>query len=195
MTPRRAALIIGWVGSCLVAVATISASGPVGIYGLIERVVFEPSESAAERVQLWGAFAYADGGAGKAGAASVARKGFMYFRLDPSATPAQRQIVRVEWADLKSVAGKGQAVAFGNWGYIGGFGGLDPGVRGGGPPYILEMYPGHGEQTDMRVRPASETPANPAVYQTNAGIVKLTEANHAAVIKALKESLARPGLE
>ena len=177
------------LGGCLLAVATLSASGPVGIYGLIERVVFEPNEAAAERVQLWGAFAYAEGGASKAGAASVARKGFMYFRLDPSANAAQQGVVRAEWADLKSVAGKGQAVGFGNWFYIGGFGGLDPSVRTSGPPYILEIYPNRGEQTDMRVRPATETPANPAVYQTNTGVVKINETSHPTVIKSLKEAI------
>jgi hypothetical protein len=54
---------------------------------------------------------------------SAARRGYLYFRLDPSATAAQRETVRTEWADLNAVAGKGQVVGFGNWGYIGGFSG------------------------------------------------------------------------
>ena len=41
-----------------------SASGPVGIYGIVQRVVFEPSERAPERLQVWGAFAYAELGRG-----------------------------------------------------------------------------------------------------------------------------------
>jgi len=39
------------------------ASGPVGFYAVIEKVVFEPDEKAPERMQLWGAFAVVDGGA------------------------------------------------------------------------------------------------------------------------------------
>ena len=45
--------------------------------------------------------------------------------------------------------------------------------------------------TDIRVRPAAEPPANPAVYQTNAGVVKISDqGNHAAIVKQLKEALA-----
>jgi hypothetical protein len=179
------------LGSLLLGVAALSASGPIGIFGVVEKVVFEPGEANAERVQVWGAFAYVDGGPSRALAASPARRGYLYFRLDPSAAPAQRDAIRTEWADLKSVAGTGQAVGFGNWGYIGAFGSLDPSTRSNMPPYILEMYPGRGETTDMRVRPASEPPAAPAVYQTNAGVVKISDqGNHAAIVKLLKDALA-----
>ena len=188
---RPATLVVLW--SLMFGVASLSASGPIGFFGLIEKVVFEPAEAAAERVQVWGAFAYVDGGPNRALAASVARRGYLYFRLDQSFTPAQREPIRTEWADLKAVAGTGQVVGFGNWGYIGGFGSLDPSVRSNMPGYILEMYPGRGETTDMRVRPASEPPSNPAVYQTNAGVVKISDqGNHAAIVKALKDALAAP---
>jgi len=172
-------------------ISAVSASGPIGVFGLIDKVVYEPAKANAERVQVWGAFAYVEGGLAQASAASPARRGYLYFRLDPSATAAQRETVRTEWLDLEAVAGKSQAVGFGNWGYIGGFGGLDPAVKSAAPPYILEMYPGRGETTDMRVRPAAEAPANPAVYQTNAGVVKISDqGNHAAIVKQLKEALA-----
>jgi hypothetical protein len=191
MTVRKLARLASVAAGVLIGVNGLSASGPIGIFGLIEKVVFEPNEPGAERVQVWGSFAYVEGGTGRATAASVARGGYLYFRLDPQATPAQRDTVRTEWADLKAVAGTSQVVGFGNWGYIGGFGGLDPSVRSTTPPYILEMYPGRGEMTDLRVRPASESPASPAVYQTNAGVVKISDqGNHAAVVKALKAALA-----
>jgi len=186
----KLARLVGVAAGVLLGVNGLSASGPIGIFGLIEKVVFEPSEAAAERVQVWGAFAYVEGGTSGV-ATSAARRGYLYFRLDPGATPAQRDTVRTEWADLKTVAGSSQVVGFGNWGYIGGFGGLDPSVRNNTPPYILEMYPGRGEMTDLRVRPASEAPASPAVYQTNAGVVKISDqGNHAAVAKALREAMA-----
>jgi hypothetical protein len=101
------------------------------------------------------------------------------------------ETIKKEWADLQSVAGTGQAIAFGKWGYIGGFGGLQPDTRGTRPPYILESSPGN-PQTDLRVRPASEAPAGPAQYQTNAGIVKLAETgSHAAIVQQLKDALKR----
>ena len=186
--PVRLALVLG---SLVLGTISLSASGPIGMFGIVEKVVFEPNEASAERAQVWGAFAYVEGGPSRGTAVSAARRGYLYFRLDPSSTSAQREVVRTEWADLKAVAGTGQAVGFGNWGYIGGFGALDPAVRSNMPPYILEMYPGRGEMTDMRVRPASEPPASPAVYQTNTGIVKISDqGNHAATVKLLKDALA-----
>ena len=181
------------VVSALVIVASTAllvASGPIGVYGIVEKVVLEPSASAPERIQVWGAFAYADIAVGPA-AFSAAKRGYMYFRLPAGATPAAIETIKKEWTDLQSVAGTGQAIAFGKWGYIGGFGGLQPDTRSTRPPYILESSPGN-PQTDLRVRPASEAPAGPAQYQTNAGIVKLAETgSHAAIVQQLKDALKR----
>jgi hypothetical protein len=164
-----------------------TASGPLGIYGIVEKVVLEPDEKAPERIQLWGAFAYVDGVVGQGLTVSAAQRGYLYFRLDRS----QVEAIKNEWADLKAVAGTGQAIGFGRWGYIGGFGGLRPDMRSNMPPYILERAPGN-PQTDLRVRPASEAPVSPALYQTNTGIVRLPETgSHAAIVKQLKDALTR----
>jgi hypothetical protein len=65
-----------------------------------------------------------------------------------------------------------------------------PDVRSANLPYILENTPTGGGQTDMRVRPESEKPANPAAYQTNSGVVKLSDqGNFADVVKKLKAAL------
>jgi hypothetical protein len=167
----------------LAGAAHLTASGPLGIYGIVEKVVFEPSETAPERIQLWGAFAYVDGMQGLT--VSAAKRGYLYFRIDPS----QADLIKTEWADLKAVAGTEQAVAFGYWSYIGAFGSLQPDARSASPPYILERAPGN-PLTDLRVRPASEAPASPTLYQTNAGIVKLSATgSHAAIVKQLKDAL------
>ena len=164
------------------------ASGPVGVYGIVEKVVFEPSAQAPERVQVWGVFAYVDGAAASSLTVSAARRGYLYFRLSPVVAA---ETIRKEWADLQAVAGTGQAVAFGRWGYIGAFGGLQPGVSGG-PPYILENMGGSSTTTDMRVRPATEAPQKPAAYETNAGVVKLADGgSHAGIVKALREALGK----
>jgi hypothetical protein len=170
----------------LVAAIPLTASGPLGIYGIVERVVMEPNEKAPERIQVWGAFAYVDGIAGEGLAVSAAKRGYLYFRL-PATFDAGA--IKKEWADLKSVAGTGQAIGFGQWGYIGGFAGLQPDKRSNMPPYILEHAPAN-QPTDLRVRPASETPVSPALYQTNTGIVRLPETgSHAAIVKQLKDAL------
>jgi hypothetical protein len=168
------------------------ASGPIGIYGIVEKVVFEPNEQAPERIQVWGAFAYADGVGDTGMATSPVRRGYLYFTLPA----AQMDLVKKEWADLKAVAGTGQAVAFGNWMYIGGFGGLDPAINTGktNPPYLLQRRPQGGDRTELRVRPANEPPTLPSVYETNAGVVRLSaDGNNSYVVKQLRAALAAPG--
>ena len=180
------------------AAAIANASGPVGIYGVVEKVVVEPNEKSPERIQVWGAFAYVDGGGTPDGLTiSPAKRGYLYFKL-PAVIPgyttqAKADLVLKEWNDLKAVAGSGQAIGFGSWGYIGSFSGLKPDTRTSMPPYILEWAPRGGATTDLRVRPASEPPASPATYQTNAGIVKLSDqGSHAAIVKQLKDALTSP---
>jgi hypothetical protein len=171
----------------LLVTMPLAASGPLGIYGIIERVVFEPDEAHAERVQVWGAFAYVDT-ATDTQATSKAERGYLYFQLPPNAVDDTRALVRREWADLKSVAGTGQAVGFGRWGYIGAFQGLSPATRTSSPPYILSER----VQADLRVRPASEKPANPATYLTDSGVVKISgSGNRADIVKELQNALRK----
>ena len=187
----RSGIFLASVFAATLAFSTASsASGGIGVYGAIEKVVFEPNEQAPQRLQVWGAFAFVDGGAASPGAVSTARRGFMYFALPTDATA---DTVKTEWKDLKSVAGTGQVVAFGAWGYIGRFDGLDPKTTSQMPPYILEMYPGRGVQTDLRVRPASENPARPTVYQTNVGVVKISaDGSRREIVEELRRQLKTP---
>ena len=39
--------------AALCMVVGVKASDPVGVYAMVERVVFEPSEAAAKSVQIW----------------------------------------------------------------------------------------------------------------------------------------------
>jgi hypothetical protein len=166
------------------------ASGPLGVYGIVEKVVMEPSEQTPERIQVWGAFAYVDGGLDRALNVSSAKRGFLYFKLPPSAPASEVALVKREWSDLKAVAGTGQAIGFGSWSYIGAFGSLQPETRSSKPPYVLERGPSGNTQTDLRVRPATETPSSPAIYQTNVGVIKLSEqGSHAATVRKLKDTL------
>ena len=171
---------------------TLSASGPVGIYGIIDKVVLEPNERQPERIQVWGAFAYVDGGRGAAGGLSISevKRGYLYFRL-PNSAAGETELR--EWNDLKSVAGTGQAVGFGKWAYSGPFASLSREMQTiGGWPHIFESSPGGAVPTDLRVRLATESPTAPAAYQTNAGMVKLSDkGSHAEVVKLLKSALAK----
>jgi hypothetical protein len=105
---------LGYSRKLLLALALLAglalpaaASDPVGIYAFVDKVVFEPSDAAPERVQVWGGFALAQG---RGDTYDAARRGYMYFKLRPD----QEEVSRKEWADLKDVAGTGQIVAFGS---------------------------------------------------------------------------------
>lgn len=152
----------------LLLVSNLKGSGLFAVCAIVEKVVFEPSESAPERVQVWGAFTF--GNSASSGNYLGVERGYLYFRLPaPSegGTPAVVSTVKKEWMDLKSVAGTGQAIAFGNWRYTG------------------------AVKTDLRIRTESEQPASAAAYATNVGLVKLDSPSHAILIDELKQALKR----
>jgi hypothetical protein len=102
----------GTVGLAVVSAAlalgvVLQASDMVGIYGVVEKVTFEPSEKSPERIQVWGAFSFAEAKNGSA--YGPVERGYLYY----SCPSRQESICRKEWADLKSVAGKSTAVGFG----------------------------------------------------------------------------------
>lgn len=163
------------------------ASDTMAFYGLIEKVVFEPNPRSPDRVQLWGAFAYANVSPQSAVASRV-RRGYLYFRLPEPTTARQIDTVRTEWRDLASLAGTGQAVGFGRWAYVGTFP-TEPAAK---PQLWMGLERG-GPIQDLRVRQASEAPSDPAMYETNIGIVKLNASgSHKAVVAALKAALGGP---
>jgi hypothetical protein len=102
MRLRTIALLAAAVAS-LLSIETLSASGLVGIYGIVERVVFEPNATAPERVQVWGAFVYVDRAFDAEVGVSNAKRGYLYFTLPryPQRTN-ELEIVRREWADLRA---------------------------------------------------------------------------------------------
>ena len=171
----------------LLPTANVTASGPAGLYAILEKVSFEPNEQSPERMKIWGAFAFVEGGNPSTGAVAAPQRGYLYFTLSPS-TEAQAQIIKKEWADLKAVAGKSQAIAFGNWSYIGAFQTDKPNQ------IFVTVQDGARSFRGIPLRVYNETHANPepAPYLTNTGIVKLPETgSHATIVKLLKESLKR----
>ena len=139
---------------------SLQASGPLGVYAIVDKVVFEPSETAPQRVQVWGVFMYATDSASNNPALSPSTRGYLYYALP---TPAsQADIARKEWNDLKAVAGTGRVVGFGS---------------------------GWFSSTETRVRPAAERPSSPSPYHLNMGIVTLADSGtQAAVVKQLKDA-------
>jgi hypothetical protein len=179
---KRSLSLVALVGLSLAATPPVP-SGAIGVFAIIERVALEPNDRAPERIKVWGAFAYVDGGV-RGLTPSPAKRGFMYFTLSSRYTDsATIRATRAEWNDLKAVAGTGQAVGFGQWYYIGQFGALHPD----------EVPPSGYPAPDLRVRSPTDTVlrGGPASYETNVGVVKVTEASHGAIIRVLREALAR----
>ena len=80
-------LSLGLVLAILTAI-NISASGPAGVFAVVEKVVFEPNEQAPERIQLWGAFAFVAGGI-QGSFTAPPQRGYLYFSIPATATPQQ----------------------------------------------------------------------------------------------------------
>ena len=125
----------------LVLLATVGpafASDPVGVYALIDKVVLEPNGTSPQRIQIWGVFALAKGERGDY--YERAQRGYLYYTIDPT----KEEVSRREWADLKAVAGTGQAIGFG----------ARPKATG-------------------RIRKANEKPESPDTYPIGWGLVKV----------------------
>ena len=150
-----------WHVSVLVCTATLLIAGTAitsdvtGIYAIVDKVVLEPNDSAPETIQIWGAFALADGKPGDN--YRPAERGYLYYSLPSS--QAQRKAAQIEWADLKKIAGSGQAIGFGG------------------------RYTPTG-----RIRKATEKPTAPDVYPVQIGIVKLTYPASLGIAQQLRDA-------
>ncbi len=91
----------------VLACALGRASDPVGIYAVVDKVMFEPSDGPAERVVVSGVFCLAVNGGDKY---TEPQRGFLYYTL----VKDKDELCRKEWADFKKVAGSGQCIAFGS---------------------------------------------------------------------------------
>jgi hypothetical protein len=89
--------------------ATLSASDPIGVYAIVQKVIFEPNDKAPERIQIWGVFALADTVRG-GNSYTKPQHGYLYYSLPKG----KESTALKEWADFKAVAGTGQGIAFGS---------------------------------------------------------------------------------
>ena len=137
--------------SLVAAAGTISASGPVAVYAIVDKVIFEPNETSPQRIQIWGAFSVA--AQPYSTNYSPAQKGYLYYKLDRSS----EQSTRATWADLKKVAGTGEAVGFG-----GGFSASGAGAR---------------------VRKSTEKPDSPDAYPIGNPVVRLASSQQDVVAR------------
>jgi hypothetical protein len=125
------------------------ASDPMAVYARVDKVVLEPDTDSPQMIQVWGVFAMAKPDDRNDYLAPA--RGYLYLTL-----AGDSRTVRVEWNDLKQVAGTGQIVAFGS-------------------RYELKA----------RLRPADERPASPDAYSVNYGLTKVRGRTDYAPVGAL----------
>ena len=96
---------------CLVPILPLLAlaprSDPVAIYAVVDRVVFQPSKEAPERVQLWGALALCQGNRGQD--YQTPTWGCLYFEL----AKGKEKECLTQWADLERAATSREVIGIG----------------------------------------------------------------------------------
>jgi hypothetical protein len=178
--------------SLLAAATALGSGGQIEIYGIVSKVVLEPNDAHPERVQIWGTFTLVDNSSAGRGATLTPQRGYLYFNL-PTESNARNAAMK-EVSDFQVIAGKGQAVAFGRFGYIGAFNDdliksrVDTKSR---PPYVLNGGgPGfNGSHATVLVRPGLAPPSDPETYPLDMGLTKLSPTgNLAAIVKQLEQA-------
>jgi hypothetical protein len=122
----------------LLATALAQASDPVAVYALVDKVTLEPNAAQPARIQVWGVFAIAK--PNDRNFYQAPARGYLYFTLPPN----DPDLARREWADIQSVAGKREVIAFGN-----------------------------RFATNARLRKKPDTPQSPDIYVGGMGLTKL----------------------
>ena len=95
------------LAGAIVAATPARHSDPIGIFGIVDKVVLLPDAANATTIQVWGVFSLSENVGGDH--YRPAQRGYLYFSMDQGRS---RQ-VGAEWADLQKLAGKGEAVGFG----------------------------------------------------------------------------------
>jgi hypothetical protein len=131
------------------AVAALRASDRVAVYARIDKVVLTPDSAMPQTVQVFGVFSLAK--ANDPNAYEPPARGYLYFTL-----AGDEALVRREWADLKSVAGTRQIVAFGS-------------------RYDFRA----------RLRAEKDPPASPDAYKTGTGVTKVNGQTDYPPVKGL----------
>jgi hypothetical protein len=158
------------------AATPLLADGPVGVYAMVQKVVMEPNEQMPSRIQIWGVFVWVDGGVKTPGPINLPQRGYLYFKLPEN--PAQAAAAKMQWGEIKTLAGTSQVIAFGNWNYAG--------------PFEDLYIPAPGNSEEVRVRKQNETPAKAITYPAGMGLMKIAnDKSHADLINLMKAFLQK----
>jgi len=80
--------------------------GSIGIYAIVDKVEFQPSEESPERILIRGVFVVPV--PMSSGDYRPPARGYLYFSIPP----AMAEVVKQEWRELKAFAGTGEGIGF-----------------------------------------------------------------------------------
>lgn len=89
--------------------SVIAKNASIGIYAIIDHVTFEPDAGPPSFVRISGIFVVPV--PMSSGIYRSPQRGFLYFRI----APGMEQATRRDWNELKTVAGSGKVVGFGQY--------------------------------------------------------------------------------
>lgn len=89
--------------------SVIAKNVSIGIYGIVDQVTFEPEGDSPNFVRISGAFVVPV--SLSSGSYRNPQRGYLYFRI----TAGTEQATRRDWSELKSFAGSGKVVGFGQY--------------------------------------------------------------------------------
>jgi hypothetical protein len=109
--------LTGWTTAAVFAATfcagIVQASGPIGVYALVDKVTFEPSADKPERIRITGVFIAAAETPDNSTTYAAPQRGYLYLALPRG----NEELARREWADLRTIAGTRQVVGLGSsWG-------------------------------------------------------------------------------
>ena len=154
------------IAALLGAITLRAKSGPVAVYAIVDKVIFEPNEVSAQRVQIWGTFSLR----GERSDYSDAQSGYLYYKMNlPNCAPNRvvcngvETATRAIWSDLQKVAGTGKAVGFGG-------------------TYTVQRF--------GKIRKPSEKPKSSDVFPTGNPVVELgaSQSDVAARLRAVQRA-------
>jgi hypothetical protein len=93
----------------LTTASVIAKNATIGIYAVIDKVTFEPDGPSPNFIRISGVFVIPV--PISSGQYKSPQRGYLYFRI----RPGMEQTTRKDWNELKTVAGTGRAVGFGQY--------------------------------------------------------------------------------
>jgi len=89
--------------------SVIAKNASIGIYAIVDQVIFEPETGPPNSVRISGAFVVPV--PMSSGNYRSPQRGYLYFRI----APRTEQATRRDWSELKTFAGSGKVVGFGKY--------------------------------------------------------------------------------